>query len=71
MKHFASFQKFIAQRLGYVKPEDVPGILDKAVENHKLNWSYSTAPPLVSNHWRGRMGLKKEHQLALAAVHSS
>jgi len=58
-------------RLGYVKPQDVPSILDKALEDHTLDWNPSAAPPLLPSHWRGRMGLEKEQQLALAAVHAS
>jgi len=57
--------------LGYVKPEDVPTILDRALEEHSLDldWDPSTAPLLIPRHWRGRMGLEKEEQLTLAAAY--
>ncbi|KAF9648340.1 hypothetical protein BDM02DRAFT_3155793 [Thelephora ganbajun] len=57
--------------LGHVKPEDVSNILDKVLEDHALDWNPSTTPPLLLSHWRGRMGLEKEQQLALAAAHPS
>ncbi|KAF9788492.1 Sucrase/ferredoxin-like-domain-containing protein [Thelephora terrestris] len=57
--------------LGCVTPGDVSNILDKALESRALDWNPSTTPPPVPSHWRGRMGLGKEHQLALAAAHHS
>jgi hypothetical protein len=54
-----------------VKPEDVSTILDRALEEHALDleWDPFTTPPLIPRLWRGRMGLEKEEQLALAAAH--
>ena len=62
---------FVLRRLGYVKPEDVSTILDRALEEHTLDleWDSSTSPPLIPSHWRGRMGLEKEEQLALATAY--
>lgn len=57
--------------LGNVKPVDVPEILDKALAGHAIGWDKYTAPPLVSNHWRGRMGLEKERQLSMATAYTS
>jgi len=60
----------LPRRLGYVNPKDVPSILDKVLQDQTLDWNSSTAPPLLLSHWRGRMGLEKEQQLALAASHT-
>lgn len=57
--------------LGYVRPENVPGILDKALEDRASAWNPNIASPLLPTHWRGRMGLEKEDQLALAMAHAS
>jgi len=61
----------IFRRLGYVKPEDVPNILDNILDRHTLDWDPFTSQPLLPNHWRGRMGLGKEQQLSLAVAHAS
>ncbi|TDL23156.1 hypothetical protein BD410DRAFT_747139, partial [Rickenella mellea] len=45
--------------LGYVTPEIIPALLDGIIANSALH-----TMPIISEHWRGRMGLAKEEQVA-------
>ena len=66
-----------ANRLGTVQEVDVPRLLDEVLAwhgVHRLSGSDSDSqsarslpPPLCPPYWRGRMGLDKDEQLALAS----
>ena len=68
-----------ANRLGTVQEVDVPRVLDEVLAWHGVHRrttsdsesdsqsARSLPPPLCPPYWRGRMGLDKEQQLALAS----
>ena len=62
-----------ANRLGTVQEADVPRVLDEVLAWHGVHRrstsqsARSLLPPLCPPYWRGRMGLDKEEQLALAS----
>jgi len=45
--------------------------MDNILDRHTRDWNPYTSPPLLLDHWRGRMGLEKADQLALAVAHTS
>jgi len=53
-------------RLGRLKPDDVPGVLETIINTTPRPLTPHD-PPLVPLHWRGRMGLGKDQQLQLYA----
>ena len=66
-----------ANRLGTVQEVDVPQVVDEVLAWHGVHRrstsdsdsqsARSLLPPLCPPYWRGRMGLDKEEQLALAS----
>ena len=57
-------------RLGRLTPSDVPGVLT-GILNTKPQPLGPSAPPLVPQHWRGRMGLSKDDQVELFISYQS
>lgn len=58
------------RRLGGLQAHDVPRVLDEILARRDAasdGLKTSDARPLCGRFWRGRMGLTKEEQLALAA----
>ena len=57
-------------RLGNVKSENVPHILDQLLEFRLKHETFSAeqTTPLCLPFWRGRMGTDKEEQLKLASL---
>ncbi|RDB25995.1 Altered inheritance of mitochondria protein 32 [Hypsizygus marmoreus] len=55
--------------LGRLKPHDVLSVLSSILEHAPRPFS-GQMPPLVPQHWRGRMGLSKDEQIQLLDAHS-
>ncbi|KAH8103354.1 Sucrase/ferredoxin-like-domain-containing protein [Cristinia sonorae] len=52
--------------LGNLDADMAPQVLDAVLARHNGQWQdHLRVPPLLSSHWRGRMGLNKEMSLAL------
>jgi len=58
--------------LGLVKPGDISELVSCVanLEHFSKNFCFSSRPPLLLQHWRGRMGLEKAEQLALFTRYS-
>lgn len=60
-------------RLGNVQAADVPQVVDEVVAWHAMQGDRDSQsgrgkqPPVCASFWRGRMGLEKDSQVALAS----
>ncbi|KAI0795008.1 Sucrase/ferredoxin-like-domain-containing protein [Abortiporus biennis] len=57
--------------LAHIADRDVESTLDKILKMDPLLLPDPTTPPLWASHWRGRMGLDKESQLAMISASPS
>lgn len=54
----------LIDRLGRLVPEDAPSVIDAVLETPARPMG-SYDPPMLLQHWRGRIGLSKDEQLQL------